>query len=572
MTLQQTQRTIRKLHKKLEMTVDKRETIALCIHLAKAYRELGSQEDEVEWLSKAHQLMKRGKRPSIARYDVNFRLCELYRLFGQDSLNALSKALLHIEQAKTDAEAMIDSHRLVSVLHQKASLLIAMVSLDSYNLDKAKETLNHLFEIDEINGHIPEMRHLIYGNLGIIARMRGQAEHSKAMFELSLAFLPENESVERKSSIIKSLAKAAYFLDNDAKAARELYEKALSMGSYQFSELATLSDLESLCAEMGDHEAAYRYLRQRMELEQKWNQQKAETRIAAMQVKTELLDAKRKREIFELENIKLVAANNQIAEQRNVLAEKNHHISESIAYARRLQEAILPSSTFLRSILPEHFILYLPKDVVAGDFFWAMETDRHAYMAIADCTGHGVPGAMVSMICHNALTQALHQGALHTNELLDATRNLIKEAFGNSGMNVMDGMDISLIRLEKDFSRVQFSGAHNPLWLFRGDEHIVFKGDRQPVGNWVMEKPFGSEEADLQKGDMLYLLSDGFADQFGGPNNTKYRTKGLAELLKQNAAKPLPEQYEAIAYAFFDWMGDYEQMDDVSLMGIRVVQ
>jgi serine phosphatase RsbU (regulator of sigma subunit) len=289
-----------------------------------------------------------------------------------------------------------------------------------------------------------------------------------------------------------------------------------------------------------------------------------------MQVKTELLDAKRKREIFELENIKLVAANNQIAAQRNILAEKNKHITDSITYARRLQEAILPSADFLRSMLPEYFMLYLPKDVVAGDFFWAIRTDDSAYMAIADCTGHGVPGAMVSMICHNALTQTVQAGAVHTNEILDGARSLIKEAFANSGMDVMDGMDIALIRISSDFRALQFSGAHNPLWIFRGDDHLVLKGDRQPVGNWVMERPFGHEEVALEPGDMLYLFSDGFADQFGGPSNTKFRTKGLLELLMSVSRLPAAEQYELVTYAFFDWMGNYEQMDDVSLMGIRV--
>ncbi len=570
MSLNSLQRHIRKLHRRLEEVAHQRDAVPLCIALAKAYRELGSQEDEVEWLSKAHGLLKRLKRPSVERFEVNFRLFELQRLFGQQSLKSLGKALFHIEQALVDAKALGDRVRMANAMHQKAFLLIAMESMDVANLDCATGILNELLQMGEQSGHRPEMRHLVYANLGIIARKRGQAQQSKEMFERSLHYLPETETAERKSSIIKSLAKAAYFLDHDAKAARELYEKALSMGSYQFSELATLSDLESLCAEMGDHEAAYRYLCQRMELEQKWNQQKVDTRIAAMQVKTELLDAKRKREIFELENIKLVAANNQIAAQRNILAEKNKHITDSITYARRLQEAILPSADFLRSMLPEYFMLYLPKDVVAGDFFWAIRTDDSAYMAIADCTGHGVPGAMVSMICHNALTQTVQAGAVHTNEILDGARSLIKEAFANSGMDVMDGMDIALIRISSDFRALQFSGAHNPLWIFRGDHHLVLKGDRQPVGNWVMERPFGHEEVALEPGDMLYLFSDGFADQFGGPSNTKFRTKGLLELLMSVSRLPAAKQYESVTYAFFDWMGNYEQMDDVSLMGIRV--
>jgi serine phosphatase RsbU (regulator of sigma subunit) len=124
--------------------------------------------------------------------------------------------------------------------------------------------------------------------------------------------------------------------------------------------------------------------------------------------------------------------------------------------------------------------------------------------------------------------------------------------------------------LDKHFSKLQYSGAHNPLWIFRGEEQIVFKGDRQPVGNWVMEKPFSCQETNLIPGDMLYLFSDGFADQFGGPENKKIRTKGLTDLLLSIAHLSSEEQHVAIAQNFLEWMGSNEQMDDVSLMGIRV--
>lgn len=570
MGLNGTQKTIRKLHRQFEEAKSGRAVIDTSLALARAYRELGSEEDEMEWLSQAARRLRSSRRPSVERYEVNFRLFELCRLFGENSLRSLTKAMRHIELSLRDAERMGDESRIMQALQQKAFLLIASDSLDPTNLDRATELLQQLLRRGEANGNRPEMRHLVHGNLGIIAGKRGLVQQAREHFERSLGYFPPEESSARKASILKSLAKARYYLDGDAKEARSILEEALSIGSYQFAEVAILKDLEHICSEQGDHAAAYRYLVQRTTAEQKWNQMKVDTRIAAMQVKTELLDAKRKREIFELENVRLVAANNQIAAQRNALAEKNKHITDSITYARRLQEAVLPAREFLKEMLPQHFMLYLPKDVVAGDFFWAMRTGSYSYLAVADCTGHGVPGAMVSMICHNALTQTLQRGVVDTNEILDGARDLVKEAFSNSGAEVMDGMDISLVRISDDFRTLQFSGAHNPLWVIRGEEHIALKGDRQPVGSWVMERPFGSQSIQLCPGDMLYLFSDGFADQFGGPMNAKYRTKGLAELLMSVAPRPVEEQHEAVTYAFFDWMGEHEQMDDVSLMGIRV--
>jgi len=561
---------IKKLHLLADTAKNSADRLEAYSELASNYRTLESPEDELEWLTKSYRILKRQRHASVARFDALIRLYELNRLAGEISQKARLNGLTFVESAILDARQLGDLPRLASATLSKAFLLITLDTADSENLNRASVILDELLFLNEEMGFQPEFRHLIYANQAIIAGKLQKPEEAVRLLERALKLLPDEERPERKASIIKSLAKYYYHFNVDLIRARELLEDALRLGSYLHAEQVILKDLELICAELGDHVAAYGYLQQRTEQERKWNLQRAEMRMVAMQVKTELLDAKRKREIFELENIKLVDANNRIAEQRNVLAEKNKHISDSIAYARRLQEAILPASAFLRSILPDHFMLFMPKDVVAGDFFWAMSSDDFSYMAIADCTGHGVPGAMVSMICHNALTQSVQLGAQTTNEILDTARTLVKDAFGNSGMDVMDGMDITLIRIDKQFKKLQYSGAHNPLWVFRGEEHIVFKGDRQPVGNWVMEKPFSYQEANLIPGDMLYLFSDGFADQFGGPENKKIRAKGLTDLLLSIAHLPSEEQHVAIANNFLEWMGNNEQMDDVSLMGIRV--
>lgn len=561
---------IKKLHLLADTAKNSADRLEAYSELASNYRTLESPEDELEWLTKAYRVLKRQRHASVARFDALIRLYELNRLAGENSQKARLNGLTFVEGALMDAHQMGDLPRLSSATLSKAFLLITLDTADSENLNRASIILEDLLFLNKEMGFQPEFRHLIFANQAIIAGKLQKPEEAVRLLEQALEVFPSGELPERKASILKSLAKYYYYFGKNPTQARALLEQALGLGSYLHAEQLILKDLETICAELGDHSAAYGYLQQRMEQERKWNLQRAEMRMVAMQVKTELLDAKRKREIFELENIKLVDANNRIAEQRNVLAEKNKHISDSIAYARRLQEAILPASAFLRSILPDHFMLFMPKDVVAGDFFWAMSSEDYSYMAIADCTGHGVPGAMVSMICHNALTQSVQLGAQTTNEILDTARTLVKDAFGNSGVDVMDGMDITLIRLDKHFRKLQYSGAHNPLWIFRGEEHIVFKGDRQPVGNWVMEKPFSCQETDLIPGDMLYLFSDGFADQFGGPEIKKIRTKGLTELLLAVSPLPSDEQHVAVKNYFLDWMGNNEQMDDVSLMGIRV--
>ncbi len=253
------------------------------------------------------------------------------------------------------------------------------------------------------------------------------------------------------------------------------------------------------------------------------------------------------------------------------LAEHNRDLMDSINYAERIQRSMLPVEKEFQTEFKDHFILFKPKDVVAGDFYWMAHQGPYAFIAAADCTGHGVPGALVSLICHEALQQATQDlGLTETHAVLDKVRSLVKERLSISGEEIKDGMDIALCRLNQETNQLQFSGAYNPLWLIRGQELKVYKANRQPIGAYHDEKPFDSEDIQLQKGDKIYLFSDGFADQFGGNNGKKLRTKNFKKLILSHSQQKMTDQLEQYLSFFENWKGDYEQLDDVCLLGIEI--
>lgn len=253
----------------------------------------------------------------------------------------------------------------------------------------------------------------------------------------------------------------------------------------------------------------------------------------------------------------------------NILKIKNEETLDSIKYAKRIQNAILPSHQSVNTLFPNSFIYYQPKAIVSGDFYWIHEKDNTKFFAVADCTGHGVPGAMVSVICHSALNRSVREFNLtEPSKILDKTRDLIIEEFSKSEEYVSDGMDIILCSI-KDHELI-YSGAHNPLWICRADELIEYKADKQPVGNFSHAKSFTSNFITLQPNDTIYMSTDGFADQFGGDNGKKMKRKNFKNYLKSITEKPLELQRQILNVKFEDWKGDFEQVDDVCVMGIKV--
>jgi serine phosphatase RsbU (regulator of sigma subunit) len=244
-------------------------------------------------------------------------------------------------------------------------------------------------------------------------------------------------------------------------------------------------------------------------------------------------------------------------------------IKDSIRYAKRIQTAILPSNKQVKEELSNSFIIYLPKDVVAGDFYWINRFENKLYFAVADCTGHGVPGAMMSVIGNHALNSSIKDYNLSdTNLILSRCRELMIQEFDNSETNIQDGMDIAICCLENN--KLSFSGANRPLWIIRNNKLIIIDGDRLTIGNINRETPFKKHDILLEENDIIYMFSDGIVDQFGGEKRKKFKKQRLKELLLKVSDLPLNEQYETILNNFNLWKGEQEQLDDVCLMGIRI--
>lgn len=257
------------------------------------------------------------------------------------------------------------------------------------------------------------------------------------------------------------------------------------------------------------------------------------------------------------------------AEERLEVA--HEEIMDSIAYAKRIQTAILPPDRVIKEYLPESFVLYKPKDVVAGDFYWMENVGDTILFAAADCTGHGVPGAMVSVICNSALNRSVREFELSDpGKILTKAREIIIKEFEKSEEDVKDGMDISLCAYNPKELTLKFAGAHNPLWLLRNNEIIETKGDKQPVGKFEQLIPFKTHQIEIQKGDLFYVFSDGYVDQFGGERGKKFKAKALRNLLLKIQDEGLLEQKKQIDQTFENWKGSLEQVDDVCVIGVRV--
>ncbi len=265
-------------------------------------------------------------------------------------------------------------------------------------------------------------------------------------------------------------------------------------------------------------------------------------------------------------------ANEQITNQKLIIEEKNDEIISSFTYAKRIQNAILPPSDYGYTLFQEYFVLYKPKDIVSGDFYWFDEVGPYTYAAVADCTGHGVPGAMVSVVGHNGLNKVLHeQNKIQPNDILDALNDFVTDTFSKGQDELKDGMDISLIMVDKANSKLYFSGANNPLWIIRDDEMMVYKADKQPIGVYEKRVPFSVNEIDLEIGDQVLLFSDGYADQFGGPKGKKFKYKSLKQLMLKIHNDPLKDQVAALDEVFESWKGGLEQVDDVCVFSYRVM-
>lgn len=274
---------------------------------------------------------------------------------------------------------------------------------------------------------------------------------------------------------------------------------------------------------------------------------------------------------------KVVERTLEIHKQKELVEHQNKEILDSINYALRLQSAILPTRGLFTTHLNDSFVYFQPKDIVSGDFYWLTKKDDRVLAAAVDCTGHGVPGALVSMVGSGGLDRAVGEfGLRKPSDILDKLREIVIAAFESGNGEVKDGMDIALVSLHYNADRssatLQYSGANNPLWILRkgAAEIEETKADKQPIGVFDFGKPFTNHELQLQAGDCVYIFTDGYADQFGGPLGKKFRYKSLKTLLQSVAEQPMEEQRRILMETMENWKGDLQQIDDICVIGIRV--
>ena len=275
------------------------------------------------------------------------------------------------------------------------------------------------------------------------------------------------------------------------------------------------------------------------------------------------------------------AQKDEVEKAKDKIEKQKESIMDSIHYASRIQEAVLPPDNFLKEIFNEYFVLFRPRDIVSGDFYWATKLGNKTIIVAADSTGHGVPGAFMSMLGMSFLNEIINKdNVLQANIILNRLRENVKRSLRQTGKDneAKDGMDLALCVIDTDEMKLEFAGAYNPLYLLRGDEIIRVKADRMPIGIYLREKEsFTNNIVDIKKGDLLYIFSDGYVDQFGGTKDSKIKSAKFKELLMENRHKSMEEQKAALVGFLESWMDNYDkkgrkysQIDDILVIGIEI--
>jgi tetratricopeptide (TPR) repeat protein len=518
---------------------------------------------------------------------------------------------------------------------------IAIIYKDKGELDKALKLFMESHNIREEIGDNLGMASSL-SNIGIIFQKKGN--HSKAV-----EYGKKSLEIARKIGAIKQLRDAygglydSYKISKQFEKALEMHEqfinlkdsvlsdenhKELTQLQFQFKyEMKTTSDsiqnLEYQKVMLAENEKQKAVAAKRTaEAKVLKNQQYALfgglglVIVFSLFIFNRFRITKRQKKIIENQKLEVEKQKEYADEQRkiaenqkNIVEEKNREISDSINYAKRIQEAILPSRYSLIENLKNGFVFFKPKDIVSGDFYWlevstkfnhqTNEQEQTVYFAAADCTGHGVPGAMVSVVCSNALSKSLlEEGITEPGKLLDRTRELVIHQFAKSDEEVKDGMDISLGFLAQkkceqtgdQYTELKWAGANNPLWIINpnrtkwpenvllfgkdfDEQRVVgaeIKPNTQPVGNYECPVPFTTHIIRLEEGDTLYLFTDGYQDQFGGEKGKKFKSLALKKLLVSIFDKQMDEQKNILDEAFHKWKGDHEQIDDICIIGVRI--
>jgi tetratricopeptide (TPR) repeat protein len=450
-------------------------------------------------------------------------------------------------------------------------------------------------------------------NMGIIYVTAGKPDMALPYLRRALDIAQELNDRAVESSVylrlgqvyllFENFARASEYLNRSLAIALELDTKETLMGVYE-----VLSDLNikqgryrqaldyfKLHSAIKDTLTSKEKLEQITEMQVKYETEATEKENALLLAESELADARLRQTrivltmtiiailIFIGLVVQLILANNlkkktniELAQKNTLITEQKKEITDSIEYASRIQNAMLPPGDYIDGLLPERFIIYKPRDIVSGDFYYITEKDGKVICVIADCTGHGVPGAFMSMLGISFLNEIIskHRDLPHSNEILEELRAHVIKSLHQTGKmgESKDGMDLALYIIDMKARKMEFSGANNSLWIFRNGALIQKRADKMPIGIYYSQdnNAFTRHDIDLQEGDAVYAFSDGYYDQFGGPQQKKFLVKNFRELLQKIHPKPMKDQQRILLETLKEWMADTAQVDDILVVGVRV--
>ncbi|MDP1801543.1 MAG: tetratricopeptide repeat protein [Bacteroidota bacterium] len=496
---------------------------------------------------------------------------------------------------------------------------IANIQLKSNKYKQAKLNFEKAIEIRKrINDE--EGLYSTYNNMGELNYELKNYPEAKKYFDLAWKYFSESSDPYLRTSLLINLGEIYKYVGEEKKS-EEYLKLAISIAQKNKMpeiEKSAYDALANMFFKKRDFEKAYTNLRKYVEINDTIYKIENSTKMAEMQalyddahksnqietykkekVQSELESSKKELELQKQRNFRNLLLlgiillgglgfllfnryaiknklNKQLELQNHQIAEKNNDITNSINYAKRIQDAILPPVKLVDKYFKNNFVLYRPKDIVAGDFYWLERLNGISFLAAADCTGHGVPGAMVSVVCSNALNRAvLEFGITEPGLILDKTRELVLETFSKSDEEVKDGMDISLIAINDKQEgngqvKIKWAGANNPLWYVQDGQLKEVKSHKQPIGVTDNATNFPTHEVTLKSGDSLFLFTDGYPDQFGGADAKKFKLKNLQQLFLTHAHLNMQQQKEIYINTFDKWKGDLEQVDDVCVIGIKI--
>ncbi len=532
------------------------------------YKNQDNYEKALEYYSKSLEISEeQGDKKRISTTLNNIGLIYNNLCNYEKALEFYLKSLF-IRKKLANKKGMADSFSNIGTIYHSQG-----------NYEKALEYYSKSLEISEKIGDKYGIGDS-YNNIGLISNEQGN-------YEKALDYLIKSKNIMQEINTIANL-------DETSKSLSEVYKK---LGKYkQALEMHELyMETKDSLAKIDAEEELYRFeVDKEYQLKKQVDSIKHADEILIQQAenltKEEQLKSEKQRRTgliiifglvllslgFVFVQLKNTRAQKLIIEKQHLNLNQSHkEITDSINYAKRIQDALMTSTVYMKDVIPKSFIFFVPKDVVSGDFYWVYKNPKgQIFFTAVDCTGHGIPGAFMSMIGNSFLNEIIIENKIEdTGQILNKMREQIIKSLDQKAAqaNNKDGMDMALCKYDPKKKTVQYSGAYNPLIHISGKEINHIKGDNQPIALHTGKKlPFTSHEIEVKKGDMLYIYSDGFADQFGGERGKKYMSGKFKKFLLSISDKPIDQQETLIKEEFANWMGENEQIDDVCVMGVRV--